>query len=156
MKLNGRGNKLWSASLHARAAIGKLPTVNNSCKTYVGPSRGEQRRVRRARPRRVAAALAFALSMLALLCGAEAQDGVGPFEHPPALERDIGFWIRVYTEVTTDGGLLHDDWNLGVVYEVLRFDPADSPAQREHRVTLAKARYAELLRRFAAGDTENL
>ena len=34
------------------------------------------------------------------------------------------FWIRVYTEVTTDQGLLHDDWNLGLVYEVLRFDPA--------------------------------
>jgi membrane-bound lytic murein transglycosylase D len=62
----------------------------------------------------------------------------------------------VYTEVTTDQGLLHDDWNLGVVYEVLRFDPADSPAQREHRVALAKAHYAELLRRFAAGDIDNL
>jgi membrane-bound lytic murein transglycosylase D len=95
--------------------------------------------------------------MLGLVCGAaRAQESAGPFEHPPALERDIRFWIRVYTEVTTDGGLLHDDWNLGVVYEVLRFDPADSPAQREHRVMLAKAHYAELLRRFAAGDTENL
>jgi membrane-bound lytic murein transglycosylase D len=78
------------------------------------------------------------------------------FVHPPALERDVRFWIRVYTEVTTDQGLLHDDWNLGLVYEVLRFDPAASPAQRERKVAQAKARYAELLRRFAAGDTENL
>jgi len=62
----------------------------------------------------------------------------------------------VYTEVTTDGGLLHDDWNLGLVYEVLRFDPASSPQQRERRVREAKARYAALLRRFAAGDTEHL
>jgi membrane-bound lytic murein transglycosylase D len=99
----------------------------------------------------------LAVLLLGLVCGAiRAQETTGPFEHPPALERDIRFWIRVYTEVTTDGGLLHDDWNLGVVYEVLRFDPADSPAQREHRVALAKARYTELLRRFAAGDTENL
>src|ERR1700720_4915650 len=60
--------------------------------------------------------------------GAEAPD---PFVHPPALERDVRFWIRVYTEVTTDQGLLHDDWNLGLVY-------------------------AELLRRFAAGNTDNL
>ena len=79
-----------------------------------------------------------------------------PFEHPPALERDIRFWIRVYTEVTTDQGLLHDDWNLGLVYEVLRFDPALSPSQREHRVNEAKARYAALLRRLAAGDTAAL
>lgn len=66
------------------------------------------------------------------------------------------FWIRVYTEVTTDQGLLHDDWNLGLVYEVLRFDPAASPVQRERRVAEAKARYASLLKRFAAGSTGDL
>ena len=100
---------------------------------------------------------AFGLLILQLACSAvEAQEAADIFAHPPALERDIRFWIRVYTEVTTDGGLLHDDWNLGVVYEVLRFDPSDSPAQREHRVAQAKARYAELLRRFAAGDTNDL
>lgn len=79
-----------------------------------------------------------------------------PFVHPPELETDVRFWIRVYTEVTTDQGLVHDDWNLGLVYEVLRFDPADSPAQRERRVAQSKARYADLLKRFAAGATDNL
>ena len=83
-------------------------------------------------------------------------DGADAFAHPPELERDVRFWIRVYTEVTTDQGLLHDDWNLGLVYEVLRFDPGSSPALRERRVTEAKARYAALLRRFAAGDTDDL
>jgi membrane-bound lytic murein transglycosylase D len=79
-----------------------------------------------------------------------------PFAHPPELEPDVRFWIRVYTEVTTDQGLLHDDWNLGLVYEVLRFDPATSPSQRERRVAEAKARYTSLLKRFAAGETDNL
>jgi membrane-bound lytic murein transglycosylase D len=79
-----------------------------------------------------------------------------PFAHPPELERDVRFWIRVYTEVTTDQGLLHDDWNLGLVYEVLRFDPASSPAQREKRVGDAKAHYAAMLRQFAAGETDDL
>jgi membrane-bound lytic murein transglycosylase D len=79
-----------------------------------------------------------------------------PFVHPAELEQDVRFWIRVYTEVTTDQGLLHDDWNLGLVYEVLRFDPAASPAQRERRVAEAKSRYANLLRRFAAGSTDDL
>jgi membrane-bound lytic murein transglycosylase D len=68
----------------------------------------------------------------------------------------VRFWIRVYTEVTTDQGLLHDDWNLGLVYEVLRFDPADSPAHRQRQVEEAKARYAALLKRFAAGSTDDL
>ncbi len=85
--------------------------------------------------------------------GAEAPD---PFAHPAELEPDVRFWIRVYTEVTTDQGLLHDDHNLALVYEVLRFDPADSPGQRERKVLQAKAHYADLLRRFAAGSTDNL
>jgi membrane-bound lytic murein transglycosylase D len=83
-------------------------------------------------------------------------DSSDAFAYPPELEPDVRFWIRVYTEVTTDQGLLHDDWYLGLVYEVLRFDPSDSPRQREHIVEQAKARYAALLRRFAASDTENL
>src|ERR1700716_1529172 len=100
---------------------------------------------------------AFGLLLAPLLhdfaAGAEVPD---PFVHPPGLERDVRFWIRVYTEVTTDQGLLHDDWNLGLVYEVLRLDPGASPQQRERRVHEAKARYGSLLKRFAAGETADL
>jgi membrane-bound lytic murein transglycosylase D len=86
----------------------------------------------------------------------EQKPAATPFAQPPELDRDVRFWIRVYTEVTTDQGMLHDDWNLGIVYEVLRFDASESPKQREHAVTAAKARYSALLRRFAAGDTDSL
>jgi membrane-bound lytic murein transglycosylase D len=97
--------------------------------------------------------LLLALLLMSAAARAETPD---PFVHPPDLEKDVRFWIRVYTEVTTDQGLLHDDWNLGLVYEVLRFDPGTSPAYREKRVAEAKARYATLLKRFAAGSTDNL
>jgi membrane-bound lytic murein transglycosylase D len=101
--------------------------------------------------------LGLALLLAAFLCSSTARaDTSEAFAYPTELEPDVRFWIRVYTEVTTDQGLLHDDWYLGLVYEVLRFDPSDSPRQREHTVEQAKARYAALLRRFAAGDTENL
>jgi membrane-bound lytic murein transglycosylase D len=100
---------------------------------------------------------AFCALLAPLLAGRSVHaDESDPFAHPPELEPDVRFWIRVYTEVTTDGGLIHDDWNLKLVYEVLRFDPDSSPAQRERRVTQAKARYAALLRRFAAGETADL
>jgi membrane-bound lytic murein transglycosylase D len=106
------------------------------------------------RARKIAAfGLLFAPFFHSTAPGAEASD---PFAHPPELEQDVRFWIRVYAEVTTDQGLLHDDWYLGLVYEVLRFDPAASPAQRERRVAEAKARYESLLKRFAAGSTDNL
>jgi membrane-bound lytic murein transglycosylase D len=100
-------------------------------------------------------ALSFMLAPL-IFARALAAEGTDPFVHPPELERDVRFWIRVYTEVTTDQGLLHDDWNLGLVYEVLRFDPVTSPSQRERRVAEAKAHYAALLRRLAAGATDDL
>jgi membrane-bound lytic murein transglycosylase D len=100
---------------------------------------------------------AFGLLLAPLLHNlAAAAEPPDPFAHPPELEKDVRFWVRVYTEVTTDQGLLHDDWNLGLVYEVLRFDPASSPAQRERLVAEAKARYAGLLKRFAAGSTDDL
>ncbi len=100
---------------------------------------------------------AFCALLAPLLAGRSVHaDEPDPFTHPPELEPDVRFWIRVYTEVTTDGGLIHDDWNLKLVYQVLRFDPDSSPAQRERRVAEGKARYAALLKRFAAGQTTDL
>jgi membrane-bound lytic murein transglycosylase D len=99
----------------------------------------------------------LALLIASFIGGTRARaDMADPFTYPPQLEPDVRFWIRVYTEITTEQGLLHDDWFLGLVYEVLRFDPSDSSRQRERTVEQAKARYAALLRRFAAGDTANL
>ncbi len=41
------------------------------------------------------------------------------FPRPAELEPAINFWVRVYTEVDTDSGFLHDSQNLAVVYERL-------------------------------------
>jgi membrane-bound lytic murein transglycosylase D len=69
---------------------------------------------------------------------------------PPELERDVQFWIRVYSEVDTNGGFLHDQYNLAVVYETLHFAPNTSPHERERSVDQARSRYAAALRRIAA------
>jgi len=109
------------------------------------------------KPKRSRWLAALALSLAPFIwCTPVRAEASGVFSYPPELEPDVRFWIRVYTEVTTEQGLIHDDWYLGLVYEVLRFDPADSQRQRERIVEQAKTRYAALLRRFAAGDTDNL
>jgi membrane-bound lytic murein transglycosylase D len=77
-----------------------------------------------------------------------------PFVRPAALEPDIAFWRRVYTEVTTQGGLLHDQDDLGVVYEVMKLSPDLSPRQRAKRIEDAKKKYARILDRLAAGATD--
>jgi membrane-bound lytic murein transglycosylase D len=72
---------------------------------------------------------------------------------PPQLERDVQFWIRVYTQVDTNAGFLHDQYNLGVVYDTLHFAPNTLPSERQRVVEAARDHYAETLRRIAAaGD----
>jgi len=72
------------------------------------------------------------------------------FPQPPALDRDVNFWIRIYTEVGTNAGFMHDQYNLGVVYETLQFNPDTSARQREHMVDAARVRIVTALRRIAA------
>jgi len=72
---------------------------------------------------------------------------------PAALEPDVQFWIRVYTQVDTNAGFLHDQYNLGVVYETLHFAPDSTQSAREHEVDSHRERIAAALRRIAAaGD----
>ena len=77
-----------------------------------------------------------------------------PFVRPAELEPDIAFWRRVYTEVTTEGGLLHDQDDLSVVYEVMQLTPDLSQKQRQKRIEEAKKKYSRILDRLAAGATD--
>lgn len=98
------------------------------------------------------AALALALSAALAVAPAEAASGAVP--RPPGLERDVQFWIRVYTEVTTNGGFIHDDRNLAVVYERIQFPPNLSPKERQKLVEDAKDKYIAALRRIASASGE--
>jgi membrane-bound lytic murein transglycosylase D len=77
-----------------------------------------------------------------------------PMPRPPQLERDVQFWVRVYSQIDTNAGFLHDQYNLGVVYDTLHFDPGTPPSERQREVEAGRARFAAALRRIAdAGDT---
>jgi membrane-bound lytic murein transglycosylase D len=71
---------------------------------------------------------------------------------PPGLERDVQFWIRVYTEVSTNGGFIHDDRNLGVVYEKLQFPSNLSPRERQNEVDEVRDKYIAALKRIASAS----
>jgi membrane-bound lytic murein transglycosylase D len=95
--------------------------------------------------------LRCALLSFALLASPVFADS--PFDPPKELEPDIQFWIRIYTQVGTDGGLVHDDRYLDVVYEEMKFPDSVSQAERGRRVSAAKQKYVNMLRAFAAGRT---
>ena len=50
---------------------------------------------------------------------------------PEGIQSDVNFWIRVYTEVTTNEGFLHDERNLAVVYDTLKFGAGGSSRERQ-------------------------
>jgi len=97
-----------------------------------------------------ASACALAL-LICLVSGARAEPG--QFPRPPELELDVKFWERIYSQVTTQGGLLHDENRLDVVYEQIDFAPGLTPRERELQVEEARSRYQKILRRLATGPT---
>jgi len=96
--------------------------------------------------------------LIVLLASWALAAGASPNPFAPAVELipDVEFWKRVYAEVATTGGLLHDDRHLDVVYEVITFPPGLESAARSRIVDAAKAKYARILRELATGRREGL
>ena len=88
-----------------------------------------------------------AMTMLAAPLGAAESD----FPRPLELEPDVRFWVRVYTEIDTNGGFLHDARDLSIVYETLSFDAGASSRTRSRTVAETKDRYAAILTTLARG-----
>jgi membrane-bound lytic murein transglycosylase D len=59
---------------------------------------------------------------------------------PAELQRDVDFWIRVYSEITTLQGVMHDERHLGVVYETLDLALAGPPGSSQRRELIKRAR----------------
>ena len=95
-------------------------------------------------------ARAVLLAWVCALCAAPALASEGAMPEPAALEPDVRFWIRVYTQIDTNAGFLHDQYNLAVVYETLHFAPDASQSAREQEVDGHRERIAAALRRIAA------
>jgi membrane-bound lytic murein transglycosylase D len=73
-----------------------------------------------------------------------------PIPRPEGIQQDVNFWIRVYTEVTTNEGFLHDERNLGVVYDTLKFSAGSSSRDRQRMVDERRDRHISALRRVIA------
>ncbi len=78
------------------------------------------------------------------------------FARPGGLAADVTFWKRVYTEVDTRSGLIHDSRQLDVVYEVVRFSSHATRRSRARQVKKVKAHYRTVLRRLAGGKRKGL
>jgi membrane-bound lytic murein transglycosylase D len=87
----------------------------------------------------------FGCAVLPLLASAQSTE---LFPRPPELLPAIKFWTRIYTEVDTASGFLHDAQNLSVVYASLPLDRA--------LIESTRSRIQEDLRTLASGRRTNL
>ena len=69
---------------------------------------------------------------------------------PPELQRDVDFWIHIYTVVTTRQGVLHDERNLGIVYTTIDLPDAAAATSRRAVISNARDRIVAALREAAA------
>ena len=94
------------------------------------------------------------LSVLCVLAQASAYAQIHVFDRPAAIEPAVAFWKRIYTEVGTTGGLIHDDTDLDVVYDVVTFPEGTASAVRTRRIEERKQFVIATLRKLANETTE--
>jgi len=109
-------------------------------------------------PIRVGSMLQKLSYVIATLCVASAALAADPelLPRPPELEPNVRFWSRIYSEVDSGAGLIHDSENLHVVYEEIRFPDGLSTRARGRRVEKIKKRYRAVLQRLARGKRQKL
>ena len=100
--------------------------------------------------------VAAVAAVLVLAAAARPVAGEELLPKPPSLEPAVRFWTRVYTEVDTSQGLLHDAENLDVVYEVIDVPKSLSGREREGRVEQERTRIRAALRTLASGQRSGL
>jgi len=85
---------------------------------------------------------------------AGARDSQQPFPRPAELEPAVRFWTRVYTEITTREGFIHDDLRLDLVYQTVEAPDDVSPRERRRRIERATETYRAILMKLA-GDARS-
>jgi membrane-bound lytic murein transglycosylase D len=103
----------------------------------------------RIRPLTLALLAALALASAAL---AAPED----FPKPASMHARVEFWKRVYTEVGTDGGFIHDTEDLSLVYERVSLPNGRWDQAGYRHVEARKRHVAHVLRTLARGKRSDL
>jgi membrane-bound lytic murein transglycosylase D len=74
-----------------------------------------------------------------------------PFPFPEALQPQVSFWRDIFTRYSTNQIVIHDNWYLPVIYEVVDLKSPEFKSEKEgwKAVEAAQKKYATLLKRLA-------
>src|SRR4051812_31795335 len=103
---------------------------------------------------RSATALVLTVAAFVWTVGALAQESL--FPRPAELEPAVQFWTRVYTEVDTHSGFIHDDLRLDIVYETIKVAEDLSPRERKRHIEHASDTYGAILNKLCSGARARL
>jgi membrane-bound lytic murein transglycosylase D len=95
-----------------------------------------------------------ALAFLVASLSANAQSEL--FPRPASLEPAVQFWTRVYTEINTREGFIHDDLRLDIVYQTVRIPDDLGSRERRRRVERAIEHTRTVLNKLASGARTEL
>ena len=94
--------------------------------------------------------------LTALLAASTATAAPDDFPRPAGLEPDVAFWKRIYSEIGTDAGLLHDSRDPSIVYEIVDLPANASRRARERATERRRRHYREILLTLARGKRSGL
>jgi membrane-bound lytic murein transglycosylase D len=78
------------------------------------------------------------------------------FTTPKNLENAVEFWKSIYSKYTTNEGLIHDEDDLGIIYEVLDLKKAYTPKLRKALIKNTKYKYEKILKSIVKKEATNL
>jgi membrane-bound lytic murein transglycosylase D len=76
------------------------------------------------------------------------------FPRPPELQPDVDFWVKVYTEVDTKSGYIHDSEDVTIIYETLELSGDYHPDRK--LIKKVKERYRKILTKLANSPHDQL
>ena len=94
------------------------------------------------------------IALLSFFCAIQLM--AEPLTRPAGLEPDIAFWRRVFADVTSQQALIHDNRNLGVIYEKIDLPPDSTAKQRRRISERVREKYRGILNRLADGNRQGL
>jgi len=100
--------------------------------------------------------IALLIVQPAVFAATEVLPNPDPFPVYPCLQANVDFWKKVYTEYTLEHGIIHDSWNLSIIYEVVDLEDADRPGAfmiNKKRIRRAEEKYKAILAKLARGNS---
>jgi len=79
-----------------------------------------------------------------------------PFPIYASIQPNVEFWKKIYSEYSSDQGVLHDNRNLDIIYGVIALENPDLPGGRKinrNRIKKAKKKYKSILAKLKRGES---